>query len=239
VGLFTDEYKKLLIIQYSDKPKALAQIQLTVSKLEEVYNLISSFKTAFDLDIAVGKQLDIIGKMVGISRKVPFAVPKNYFGFEGHPHSYPMGNKFIENFVSYPMKNKFEIPYTTGELNDYDYRFFMKAKIIKNNTKSTMIDINNLSLQNAIDYLFNNTGYVVDNKDMSFTLYIDQSFNLDMIQYMTQLGLIPKPQGVNMYTLIQYVEGKTFGFKVGNSGFGDKFSPTEETYFANKINIGD
>ena len=235
MGLFTDEYKKLLIIQYSDKPNALAQIQLTVSKLEEAYNLISSFETAFDLDTAIGKQLDIIGKIVGISRKVPFSVPKNYFGFDGHSNSYPMGNKFVENFVSYPMKNKFEIPYTTGELNDYDYRFFIRAKIIKNNTKSTMIDINNLSLQNAIDYLFNNTGYIVDNKDMSFNLYLSQSFNLDMIQYITQLDLIPKPQGVKMNVLIQYVEGKTFGFGVNNSSFDDKFNPTEETYFANKI----
>ena len=31
--------------------------------------------------------------------------------------------------VSYPMRNKFEIPYSSGELNDYDYRFFIKAQI--------------------------------------------------------------------------------------------------------------
>ena len=30
MGLFTDEYKKLLIIQYADKPNALAQIELTI-----------------------------------------------------------------------------------------------------------------------------------------------------------------------------------------------------------------
>lgn len=237
MGLFTDEYKKLLIIQYSDKPNALAQIELTMSKLEEVYDLALSLEQAFDLDQAVGKQLDILGKIVGINRSVPFAVPKNYFGFsDNSTTAWPMGNKFIENFVSYPLKNKFEIPYTSGELNDYNYRFFIKAKIIKNNSKGTMIDTNNLSIQSTIDYLFNNTGYVVDNKDMSFNLYINQNFDLSMIQYINQLNLIPRPQGVKMNILIQYVEDNTFGFNVNNTGFGDRFNGIDDkTYFANKI----
>ena len=237
MGLFTDEYKKLLIIQYANKPNALAQIELTIGKLEQIYSLALSLEQAFDLDQAVGKQLDILGKIVGISRSVPFAVPKNYFGFsDNSTTAWPMGNKFIENFVSYPLKNKFEIPYSSGMLNDYNYRFFIKAKIIKNNSKGTMIDINNLSIQNAIDYLFNNTGYIVDNKNMSFNLYINQNFDLDMIQYIDQLGLIPRPQGVEMNVLIRYVEAETFGFNVNNQGFGDKFSGFDDrTYFAIKI----
>lgn len=236
MGLFTDEYKKLLIIQYADKPNALAQIELTMGKLEEVYDLALSLEQAFDLDQATGKQLDILGKIVGINRSVPFAVPKNYFGFSDNPTTaWPMGDKFI-SVVAYPMKNKFEIPYSTGELNDFTYRFFIKAQIIKNYAKGTMIDENNLSIQNAIDFLFNNEAYVVDNQNMSMNIYINNTFDFNMIQYIEQLDLIPRPQGVKYKSIISYIDGNTFGFNPNNTGFGDKFSGIDDqTYFAIKI----
>ncbi len=236
MGLFTDEYKKLLIVQYSDKPKALSHIENIIGNLEDVYDLANMFEEAFDLDSAVGAQLDILGKIVGISRSVPFAVPKNYFGFSDNTSTaYPMDDKFL-NVVAYPFKNKFEIPYSTGELNDNDYRFYIRAQIIKNYVKATMIDEGDrLSIQNAIDNLFDNKGYVVDNQDMTMTIYIDSTFNFDSIQYIKQLDLIPRPQGVEYETVISYSEGSTFGFGVNNTGFGDKFGPHIDSYFATKI----
>lgn len=235
MGLFTDQYKKLLIIQYSDKPKALAHIENIIGELEKVYDLANLFESAFDVDQALGKQLDIIGKIVGISRRVPFTVPKNYFGFSDNTSTaYPMDDKFTP-IVAYPFKNKFEIPYSTGELNDNDFRFFIKAQIIKNYVRTTMIDEDKLSLQDAIDYLFDNKGYVVDKQDMSLTIYINNTFNFDMIQYIKQLDLIPRPQGVEYETIISYVDGETFGFGANNAGFGDKFSTPITSYFAEKI----
>ena len=235
MGTFTDEYRKLLIIQYADKPNAQEHVNLIMGKLEEVYSLANSLEEAFDLDIAVGKQLDIIGKIVGISRRVPFAVPKNYFGFEGHTNAYPMGDKFV-SVVSYPMKDKFEIPYTDGELNDYNYRFFIKAQIIKNYAKGTMIDDSKLSIQNAVDFLFDNKAYVVDSQNMSMNIYINNTFDCNMVQYIKQLDLIPRPQGVKYKAMISYVDGNTFGFGVNNTGFGDKYSGVDDkTYFATKI----
>lgn len=238
MGLFTDNYRKLLIVQYADKPKAIAHINNIIGSLEDVYDLANLFEEAFDVDMAVGKQLDIIGKIVGIARKVPFSVPKNYFGFSDNTATaYPMGNKFV-SVVAYPFKNKFEIPYTTGELNDNDFRFFIKAKIIKNYVKAKMIDTTDrLSLQDAIDNLFDNKAYVVDNQDMTMTIYIDNTFNFDMIQYIKQLDLIPRPQAVEYKTVVSYSEGSTFGFGVNNSTFGDKFSTPIESYFAEKIII--
>jgi len=234
MGLFTDTYKNLLIVQYSDKPKAQAHIKLIIGELEKVYQFANQFDTAFDVDLAVGKQLDIIGKIVGINRIVPFAVPKNYFGFDGHEHSFPMNDKF-KNVVSYPMKSKFEIPFTSGELNDLDYRFYIKAKIVKNYAKATMIDKDNLSLQNAVDYLFNNKSYLTDAKNMSINLYIGNDFDFSKLQFIKQLDIIPRPQAVKIY-YISYVEKHTFGFYEHNTGFGDKFDDKDdETYFANKI----
>jgi len=59
---FIEEYKKLLIWQYQDKPKAQQHIELILSEFEKIYNLLNVIPDAFDLDKAVGKQQDILGK---------------------------------------------------------------------------------------------------------------------------------------------------------------------------------
>ena len=236
MGLFTDNYRKLLIVQYADKPKAIAHINNIIGSLENVYDLANLFEDAFDVDKAVGNQLDIIGKIVDIDRTVPFSAPKNYFGFSDNTSTaYPMGDKFV-SVASYPFKNKFEIPYSDSQLNDYDYRFFIKCKIALNYSRSTMISNENNSLQNSIDFIFENNAYVVDNYNMSVSIYIDFNVNLDRINKIKQLKLIPRPQGVNdLY--FRYNEGGTFGFNINNTGFGDKFSAPIESYFAEKIII--
>lgn len=233
--MFIQSYIDLLILQYRNLPKAEQTIEALASKYEELYNVMNDFETAFDIDTAEGVQLDILGKIIGISRIVPFAVPKNYFGFNDNTTTaYPMDDKFL-NVVTYPFKNKFEIPYSTGELNDYQYRLFIKVKIIKNNVKARMIDSSKLSLQDAIDFLFENKAYIVDNYNMSLNLYIDSTFDFNLIQYITQLDLIPRSQAVNYKTIISYNDGSTFGFGVNNSGFGDKFSSPIDSYFAEKV----
>jgi hypothetical protein len=238
MALFVDEYVNLLILQYRNSPKAEATIRALVSKYEELYNVIKSFDKAFDVDTAEGVQLDILGKIVGIPRNVPFAakvLPKNYFGFSDNTSSaYPMGDKFL-TVVAYPFKDRFEIPYTTGQLNDNSYRFFIKAKVVKNVVKAKMIDKNKLSLQDVVDYLFKSKAYVVDNYNMTLNLYINNTFDFSMLQYIKQLDLLPRPQGAGYKTIISYVEGSSFGFGVNNTGFSDKFSTVTKSYFAEKI----
>ena len=223
-----------LIIQYGQKSNAVATVTAYSEEFELIYDNANILQMAYDLDFAVGKQLDIIGKIVGISRNVPFSIPKNYFGFSGHLNAYPFGSKF-NSVVAYPFRGKFEIPYSDGQLNDNDYRFFIKAKIIKNYATSKNIDSNNLSIQNAVDYLFNGKAYIVDNKDMTMTLYIDESYDLSKIRYIQSLDLLPRPQGVRYNTLVNYQEGITFGFNSNNSSFVSKFNETRKSRFAHKI----
>lgn len=60
-------YADLLIIQYRNKPKAKATIEL-LADLFTVDLLPLNVKNAFDLDTAIGVQLDSIGKYMGITR---------------------------------------------------------------------------------------------------------------------------------------------------------------------------
>lgn len=223
-----------LIIQYGQKSNAVATVTAYSEEFELIYDNANILQMAYDLDFAVGKQLDIIGKIVGISRNVPFSIPKNYFGFSGHLNAYPFGSKF-NSVVAYPFRGKFEIPYSDGQLNDNDYRFFIKAKIIKNYATSKNIDSNNFSIQNAVDYLFNGKAYIVDNKDMTMTLYIDSSYDSLKLIYLENLDLIPRPQGVRYNTFVSYQDGTTFGFNSFNAGLGSKFATSRPSRFAYKL----
>jgi hypothetical protein len=62
-------YVSKLILQYSDKPKAQGLIALFV-KQALADDLATALIDAFDLATAVGPQLDIIGKYVGLPRNL-------------------------------------------------------------------------------------------------------------------------------------------------------------------------
>lgn len=67
IDLFKEYYANTLIVQYHDKPKAIATIKLLVDLVFD--NLIwMQIRDGFDWRTAVGEQLDIIGKWVGVSR---------------------------------------------------------------------------------------------------------------------------------------------------------------------------
>lgn len=59
-------YSNLLILQYHNKPKAKATVEATVDLLPD--SLIQEVTNGFDLNTAVGKQLDILGKYIGLDR---------------------------------------------------------------------------------------------------------------------------------------------------------------------------
>lgn len=59
-------YSNLLIMQYHNKPKAKATIEATVGLLPD--DLIMEVINGFDIETAVGKQLDILGEFVGVDR---------------------------------------------------------------------------------------------------------------------------------------------------------------------------
>lgn len=64
-----DYYADLLIIQYKEKPKAYATIQAQVTPIV-MEQLPLAVQNAFDLETAIGVQLDVIGKYVGVRRSV-------------------------------------------------------------------------------------------------------------------------------------------------------------------------
>ena len=69
MSTYTDYYADLLILQYRTQPKARATISALTG--EVISNgLLLDVINGFNLLTAVGKQLDILGKYIGLSRNV-------------------------------------------------------------------------------------------------------------------------------------------------------------------------
>jgi len=207
--MFIDSYLNLLILQYSDLPKASQTIEALSSKYSDILDVIQDFEAAFDIDTAEGVQLDMLGKIIGLGRIVPDVITKVYFGF---------GTANTGTFSEAPMFRTFDDTLTDTQLNDSDYRFFLKAKITKNVVTAKMID-DNLSIQDAIAFMFGIDSYISDNQDMTMTLYIDETYPTRLITYLSALDLIPRPQTVGVkYAII--ISSKTFGFNNNPNAVG-------------------
>lgn len=222
---FESEYRDLLIKQYWQQPNARAEIELQAGTWARVFEWLDSFPDAFDLDLATGDRLDIIGRIVGLPRLVPFVLPKIAFGFDENPNARGFDDKFMALAGSAPFLDKFEQPYTTLQLNDNDYRFFIRAKVSRNAGSGYMVSDTEISIQDVINTTFDGAAYVVDKKDMSLALYVSPVYDLDRLRAVQRLGLLPKPQGVRYDIIVQAAPGETFGFSDNPNalGFADKF----------------
>lgn len=148
-----DYYSNLLIVQYHGKPKADATIrQLT----QLIYStmILMQIQNAFDWETATGKQLDIIGQWVGISRsynvniitqpKLAYLEYKNLYpnvissAVQGGYSDYTTFSDNDGGFLRYN-----DLQSITNQLDDNNYRVVIGLKIIYNNIHHTSGEVDN------------------------------------------------------------------------------------------------
>ena len=226
---FTQTYVDLLLKQYWEKPRAVAEIELQASTWEAIRDQLASFLPAFDLDTATTDRLDIIGRIVGLPRSVPLVIAKIAFGFDENVNARTFDDKFAVLPLAgvAPFLDKFEPAWTSLELDDYDYRLFLRAKIAKNAGAAYLVSDTRISLQDVINAAFEGQAYALDKKDMTLVLYVSPAFDLERLLAIRQMGLLPKPQGVRYDVIVQAAPGETFGFadNLNSLAFADKSDP--------------
>jgi hypothetical protein len=68
-----DYYLSLITSEYqTNSPKMLAFLRVLLQYVDDVSQCIATFNKAFDVDFAVGVQLDVVGSIVGAARRVGF-----------------------------------------------------------------------------------------------------------------------------------------------------------------------
>lgn len=75
------EYLKLIPSQHHQKPRYAATVGALIRPLCEVDAVLQELRTAFDLDSAIGRQLDAVGVRVGRSRDLNTPLEGVYFSW--------------------------------------------------------------------------------------------------------------------------------------------------------------
>jgi hypothetical protein len=130
----------------------------------------TTLQTAFDLDVAVGVQLDIIGLWVGISRKVNVPLTNVFFTFD-------TANLGFDQGVWYGPGTP---PETLVSLSDNAYRFLLRAKIALNHWNGQAGTAN--AAYNLAFAGIPVTITIADNLDMTMTVTIANSVVLSAVQ---------------------------------------------------------
>lgn len=199
-------YQNLLEAQYFDQPKARATIG-SLAKLATCNMLPWKIRDlCLNVDKSVGKQLDDVGKWVGIDRnyKGQLYEGKKYLAYYDWNNplqpNLEQGGYYDWNTVTNPTApylNNDLIISTNNKLGDKDFRFLIKLKIIKNHINATC--------KNIDDALFDLFGYdifVVWGDNMDMTYYYPSKYNTVM-QLAKEKNVLLVPTG-NKVTLQEY-----------------------------------
>ncbi|EGD4871887.1 DUF2612 domain-containing protein [Escherichia coli] len=153
------------------KPKFFAHVDLSTRPLSDVSDAMSRLIPDFDIDTAIGVQLDVVGEWVGRSRRVATPVTGIYFSWDTERVGWDQGI--------------WQGPYDPNDgfidLSDEIYRLMLKVKVAINNW-----DGQNDSLPSILDAALAGSGIrmtIVDNQDMSISIWIlgDPSVSLSEI----------------------------------------------------------
>ena len=206
-----DYYSNLLILQYRSKSKAVAHIKNIIGS-EIIFDLIKDVENGYNIDTAVGVQLDVLAKYVGASRVITVQedITGAHWGFvdylEPTPYIDVVG---VVDYSQSPLPAADMIDYDTGVnsnyvLTDDELRFIIKLKIIQNNSNNSPKSIDDLLFD-----AFGDKIQMTDNKNMTIDYIIDESvFPLVEIS----LTLLPKPMAVKLLTTIVDDINNLFGF---------------------------
>lgn len=196
------DYLGLVTSAYQDSPKFKAMLEADVGIPVQVQALLASMIPLFDVDVAAGEQLDIIGKWVGVTRNVQIPIEGVYFSWDG---DYTVG-------WDYGTWRPTSAPTSVTVLPDDAYRTLIKAKIAANQWDGTTD-----GAYAIWDRVFTNTTILIqDNQDMTYDLAVVGGIIDSLTLALITGGYIPlKPEGVRVNVYYVSVDSEPiFGWDV-------------------------
>lgn len=199
-------YTDLVTPQHSDKPKYMAMLAAVFGCFVDQQNLLSSMPSAFDLDNAVGKQLDAVGLWVGVKRDVAVPITGAYFAWDTPGLGWDQGS----------WQGPFDPTTGISSLDDGTYRVLIKAKIGANHWDGTLP-----TAKTILDSVFTGGSLAIiqDNGDMTITFGIAGTQPSALLRAILSQGLLPlKPEAVHVdgYVMTSIDGTPMFGLDVEN-----------------------
>lgn len=229
------EHKELAIsrlaTQFRESTNLISYIRTLLLEADNLEQVFCDLLEKRWIDTAEGVQLDILGSIVGQSREFIDAEIFDYFGFAINPVSQSFGT--VTN-PSVGGRFKFVDEITTGlrQLTDDEYRFFIKARIIRNSTSSTPEDI-----ISQIRFIFDSPLVLFVDGDTKYEVSIGKKLSLNEKSILLDTDIVPKTAGVNASYVTEFDSNDFFGFQgVPNSnGLGSVNNLNQGGKFGNLI----
>lgn len=201
-------YIDLITSEHRDAPNFIATLSAVLQPFADNIATLRTLYTKFDIDIAVGAQLDVVGEWVGQSRFLSVPLTGVYFSFDNALVGFDLGT----------WHGPFDPDNELIALPDEAYRTLLKAKVLNNRWDGTIPQAYEIW-----DVLFAGT---------DFGLLIQDFGNMHMLFAMT--GAAPdavtlalftggylnnRPSGVKVdgYMVPSVPDTPYFGFDVENS----------------------
>lgn len=216
----TDDYLSLATSEHREQPLFAAVVAALTQAFADTINLELGLPQAFDLDTAVGVQLDAIGLWIGRDRNVSVPLANVYFAWDsGDPVGWNAGS----------WQGPFDPDTGISALPDDAYRTLLRAKIAANQLDGSLS-----AAYAAWQLTFQGGGQVVliqDHMDMSMTIgFVGPALTAIQQALLTGNYLPLKPAGVRIrHYAIPVGTGPMFGWGVENSsisGWGVGSWPT-------------
>ncbi|MCA7953839.1 DUF2612 domain-containing protein [Burkholderia seminalis] len=206
-----DDYSQLITSEHQPQPRFMAVVAALVQPVVDQINVLEGLPDDFDLDAAVGAQLDVVGQWIGRSREIATPLTNIYFSLDIPGLGFDQG----------AWKGPFDPDTGLTSLDDETYLMVLKAKIAANHWDGTPG-----AAQAILDALApaGSLVFIQDNCDMSITIGIAGNQPTAIYIALLNSGLLSiKPEAVRVNYEITSVQGAPlFGFDVENdliSGF--------------------
>lgn len=207
-----DKYLNLITSEHKN-PKYLAMLSVLLDAACQNIDVLNKINFYYDIDTAYGKQLDVLGEWIGLSRQLKTPLTNVYFSFGVDGLGFGQGiwlGKYdpVEGVVS---------------LDDEMYRRLLKIKIKANSWDGTTNGANSI-----LSEAFNDEKtklFIVDNQDMSITMYlVGPNIDIRALSVFRDQVIPLKSMGVKFNGAFSASNGKPlFGFGINNEligGFG-------------------
>lgn len=218
------DYIDLIIPEHSDKEKYLAVIGLHAQAAADVINLLNSLPGLFDIDTAVGEQLDFVGQWIGRTRFLETPLTGVYFSLD-------IPGQGLDESIWWEPYNPSTL---LVRLPDNQYRLLLYGVRAANSWDGTIP-----GAYTALNTLFQPLGITVliqDTEDMliAFSLFVpgNVSVNAVLLGLFTSGALDLKSAGVEIHHYLQSVPGMPFfGLDIRN----EYIAGLDESCWAQKV----
>lgn len=202
-----EDYVGRITSYHRGLPKFTATVALSAEAYADLINVAQALPSAFDLDTAIGVQLDIVGQWVGRTRYITTPINNAWFSWDTAGLGWGQG--------------VWRDPYAseTGltRLDDDTYRLLLRAKIAANNWDGTVA-----GAAAALSIIFG-TGatilYIEDRGDMHMIMGMAGAIPNALVLSLFSGGYIPlKPGGVAVeYVVTSLSNTPVFGWGVAGA----------------------